>query len=56
MAKISEQYQKDFTADGNIKSYEEWESDQNLFGFFALLYKVDQRLKKEKNINNSVES
>ena len=29
--------------------------DQNLFGFFALLYKVDQRLKKEKNINDTIE-
>jgi hypothetical protein len=37
------------------EDYDKWEADQNLFGFFALLYKVDQRLKKEKNINNSIE-
>ena len=36
--------------------YDQWEADQNLFGFFALLYKVDQRLKKEKLKNNSIES
>lgn len=38
---------------GNISNAESIIAAQNLFGFFALLEKIQQRILKEKSSNNS---
>lgn len=35
----------------NLSEQERLEADSNLVGFFGLLYKIDQRLKKEQENN-----
>ncbi|MDO8667886.1 MAG: hypothetical protein Q7K35_02175 [bacterium] len=52
MEKISNLKQLRILDTSNIKPEEQWEASRNLSGFFSLLYKIDQRLKKERNIQN----
>lgn len=45
--KISESDQKGIIDALGVKPEDLWEAKQNLFGFFGVLYKIDQRLRRE---------
>ncbi|MDD4901183.1 MAG: hypothetical protein PHS62_03710 [Patescibacteria group bacterium] len=47
MDKISNLKQLRILDASDIRPEEQWEASRNLSGFFSLLYKIDQRLKKE---------
>ena len=49
MEKDSNVEQKRFVKALNIKQEDLFEAKFNLIGFFGTLYKIDQRLKKEKS-------
>jgi len=48
MSEITNIKQKEFLKSLNIKQEDLFEARFNLIGFFEVLYKIDQRLKKEK--------
>ena len=49
MKKISDIDQKGIIEALSVKPEDFWETKYNLLGFFGVLYKIDQRLKNEKN-------
>lgn len=50
MEKISEIDQKGIIEALGVKPEDFWEAKYNLLGFFGVLHKIDQRLRKENKI------
>ena len=52
MEKISEIDQKGIIEALGVKPEDLWEAKYNLLGFFGVLYKIDQRLRRENKTNS----
>ena len=53
MDKISDIDQKGIIEALGVKPEDFWEAKYNLLGFFGVLYKIDQRLRKENKIKEN---